>query len=181
MHEAHADFAAGGALAAGAGLVEAAGAPRFTYDVECRGPDGQIKWREVVHNLVTTAGKNLLGEVMFRAQAKSAGWYVGLKGSGSAAAGDTMASHAGWAEVAAYSEAARPALTLAAFAGGSSSNTASKAAFSINGSATVAGAFTVDNSGKGGTTGTLYSAGDFAAARAVQSGDSLSVTITLSF
>jgi hypothetical protein len=30
------------------------------YEIECVGPDGEIKWRDVIDNLVTTAGKNLL-------------------------------------------------------------------------------------------------------------------------
>jgi hypothetical protein len=46
--------------------------------------------------------------------------------------------------------------------------------------ATIAGAFLVDNSTKGGTTGTLYGAGDFNADRSVSNGDTLNVQVDLS-
>jgi hypothetical protein len=57
-------------------------------------------------------------------------------------------------------------------------NSASKAVFNINATATVAGAFMADNSTKSGTSGTLLGAGDFASARAVEIGDVLNVTMT---
>ena len=166
-------------LAMASGVAITFPAPRFTAEVVCCGPDGVEKWRDTIENLVTTVGKNDLLNTYFGATAKST-YYVGLKGAGSAAAADTAASHAGWSEIAAYSEGTRQALTVAAASGGSVTNSASKAVFSINGSATVAGAFLITNNTKSGTTGTLYSAGDFSGgSRAVQSGDTLSVTMTL--
>jgi hypothetical protein len=59
---------------------------------------------------------------------------------------------------------------------------ASPAVFSINATTTVGGAFLISNNTKGGTTGVLFSAADFAAPgdRAVVNGDTLNVTITLS-
>lgn len=166
-------------LAMASGLAFAFPAPRFTAEVICYGADGVEKWRDVAHNLVTTVGKNDLLNTYFGATAKST-YYVGLKGAGSAAAADTAASHAGWSEIAAYSEATRQALTVAAASAGSVTNSASKAVFTINGSATVAGAFLITNNTKSGTTGTLYSAGDFSGgSRSVQAGDTLSVTMTL--
>jgi hypothetical protein len=61
-------------------------------------------------------------------------------------------------------------------------NTASPAAFNINDTATVGGAFLISNSTKSGTTGILFSASDFAAPgdRVVASGDTLNVTYTFS-
>lgn len=142
-------------------MAESAGL-RFRYVVEHRDLDGRLTWRDEFENLVTTAGKNLLGNVMFGATSKSAAWYLGLKGTGTAAVGDTMASHAGWSEVTGYSESARQTLTLASFSSGTANNSGSPAVFTINASVTVAGVFLGDNSTKGGATGTLYSAGDFA-------------------
>jgi len=118
----------------------------------------------------------------------TAAWYIGLYGSGatnSPAAGDTMSSHAGWTEVVAYSQATRPACTFGTPTTANPSvatNSASPASFSINGTTTVGGAFLTSNNTKGGTTGTLYSAADFSAPgdRSVVSGDTLSVTYTLS-
>jgi hypothetical protein len=90
-----------------------------------------------------------------------------------------MLSHAGWTESTAYSNATRP---QAVFGTPTSTSSISNSAttFTINATATIAGAFLVTNSTKSGTTGTLYSAGSFAASRAVISGDSLLVTYTAS-
>jgi hypothetical protein len=58
----------------------------------------------------------------------------------------------------------------------------SPAAFSINATAVIGGAFLTSDNTKGGTTGVLFSAADFAAPgdRNVVSGDTLSVTYTFS-
>jgi hypothetical protein len=59
-------------------------------------------------------------------------------------------------------------------------NSASKAQFSINATATIGGAFIVTNSTKGGTTGILYGGGAFTEGnRSVVNGDTLNVTVTL--
>lgn len=154
--------------------------PRGVYKVVCRAADGTVRWEIDFPNTVVTVGKNDLLNQYFRGSAYTAAFYVGLKGSGTIAAGDTMASHAGWAEITAYSNATRPAFTAAVASGGSTSNTASPAVFNINGTATVAGCFITTNNTVGGTTGTLFSAADFAVARSVLSGDTLTVTYTIS-
>jgi hypothetical protein len=150
-------------------------APYITYEMVCVGADGVEKWRETFRNTVTTAGKNDLIDKYFKGSGYTAAWYLGLKGSGSVAAGDTLASHSGWSEVTPYS-GNRPAITFGSTSGGS--NAASAVSYSITGSATVAGAFIA--SANSGTSGTLYSAGDFAASRSVASGDTLNVTPTVS-
>ena len=169
----------GDALAAGLTMNTAGnhevGAPRFHYAFECRDADGKLKWADEFDNLVTTAGKNDLVDKYFKGATYTAAWYLGLKGTGSAAAGDTLAAHAGWAEVNPYS-GNRPAITFGTTSGGS--NTATTVSYSITGSATVAGAFI--GSVNTGTSGVLYSAGDFPASRSVANGDTLNVTVTVS-
>jgi len=151
------------------------------WHTECRDAEGNLKWEDTSHNLVVTTGLNALLDNTFRASGYTAAWSVGLKGTGTVAAGDTMASHAGWSEITAYSESTRQTLTLAAASGGSATNSASKAVFNVNGSATVDGYFVTTSSTKSGTTGTLYNAVTFSGgSRAVTSGDILSVTVTLS-
>lgn len=150
-------------------------APAFRYRVECVGADGRVKWVEEFANLVTTAGKNDLMTKYFKGSAYTAAWYLGLKGAGSAAVGDTLASHAGWSEVNPYS-GNRPAITFGTASGGSLA-ASSAVSYAITGSATVAGAFIA--SANTGTAGTLYSVGDFAVARSVVSGDTLNVTPTV--
>jgi hypothetical protein len=156
-------------------LAEAVCVPAFTYAVECYGADGKLKWQDEFHNLVTTAGKTDIVDKYFKGSSYTAAWYLGLKGTGSAAAGDTLASHSGWSEVTPYS-GNRPAISFGTTSSGSNSATA--VSFTINGSATVAGAFIA--SANSGTSGTLYSAGDLAASRSVVSGDTLNITPTVS-
>lgn len=164
-------------LVAGAGFKEESGVPRFKYTVECVGADGKVRWTETFENLVTTAGKTDIVDKYFKGSGYTAAWYLGLAGAGTKAAGDTLASHAGWSEVNPYS-GNRPAITFGTTSGGS--NTSSAVTFSITatGPTTVAGAFVT--SAASGTSGVLYSAGDFAAARSVYASDTLNVTMTVS-
>ena len=69
---------------------------RNVWDVVCYDSEGQEKWREVNRNLVVTAGLNDVLTQYFKGSSYTAAWYVGLKGAGSVAAGDTMSSHSGW-------------------------------------------------------------------------------------
>lgn len=152
---------------------------RSRYVVECFDKDGRLRWREEFDNLVTTAGLNALLDNTFTAAASGVNWYVGLvtgPGSGTTfAAGDTLASHAGWTEATPYS-GNRPAWTRnGAASGGAMSNSSSKASFAITANATIAGAFLC--SVNTGTSGILYGEGDFAADRAVLIGDTLNVQI----
>jgi hypothetical protein len=107
-------------------------------------------------------------------------FYVGLKGSGTIAAADTMASHAGWSEVTDYDEAVRQTLTMGSASSQSIDNSASVATFTISASVTVAGYFLTTVDTKGGTTGTLVSAGDFTAAQSVVDDDVIEITLTFS-
>jgi hypothetical protein len=154
-----------------------------TYDVECFDACGNLKWTESFRNTVVTAGKNDILDKYFKGSSYSATWFVGLIQSdnySAIAAGDTMASHAGWEECTSYDESVRQTLTLGTVASGSVNNSASKAVFTISATKTVKGAFLVTNSTKGGTTGTLYSAGLFSGGdRAVVDNDVLNVTVTL--
>lgn len=149
------------------------------YEVECYDKDGNLKWADSFDNLVVNEGLDDLLDKYFKGSTYTAAHYVGLKLTGTVAAGDTMASHAGWSESTAYSDATRPALTLGTVASQSVDNSASKAVFNINATATITGCFLTTNNTKGGTTGTLYGAGDFAASKSVSDGDTLNVTVTL--
>mgnify|MGYP003659687430 FL=1 len=149
------------------------------WEVVCLDSAGNEKWREINKNLVTTVGLNHVLSSTLDAATQITAWYVGLKGAGAAAAADTMASHAAWTEVVDYSQSVRQTLTLGTAAAGSIDNSASKATYSINGTATVAGAFINSDSAKSGTAGTLYGVVDFGSSRAVISGDTLEVTVTL--
>lgn len=150
------------------------------YVVECLDANGNVKWTDTIQNLVTTVGKNDLLDKYLAGSAYTAAWYLGLVDGASApaySAADTAASHAGWTENVAYSNASRPAPTWSAAGSGSKATTAT--AFNINAAATIAGCFLIGASGKSGTTGVLYSAGSFSGGnKPVTSGDTLNVSYT---
>ena len=150
------------------------------YTVECFDADGNLKWSDQIKNLVVTVGRNDLLDKYFSGSAYTALWYLGLINSGGTySAGDTMASHATWTENTGYAAATRPAPTWNSASAGSKSTTAT--AFAINATGTIGGAFLTNNNVKGGTTGILYSAGNFTGGnRSVASGDTLNVTYTAS-
>ena len=158
------------------------------YYVECHDKDGNLKWSADSKNLVVNAGLAYMAGTALTSVAQITSWYIGLYGAGASntpAAGDTMSSHAGWTEVVPYSNATRVAATFATATTANPSvvtNSASPATFTINATATVGGAFLTSGSAKSGTTGTLFSAADFASPgdRSVVSGDILSVTYTFS-
>ena len=154
------------------------------YKVQCHDVNGDLKWEDEIHNIVTTVGKNvaLTGTLTNAAQGAV---YMGLKGTGTAVVGDTQASHGSWLEVGAANAptytSPRKTVTFAAASGGSISSTGTYA-FAILTSGTVAGCFiniagssVIDN-----TTGTLFSAGDFSSAKTVSASDTLTVTYTAS-
>lgn len=164
------------AVAMGDGLLLGALKMRSLYRFECLDSNGKVKWIEEIENLVTNEGLNDLLSKYFKGSSYTAAWYLGLKGAGSAASGDTLASHAGWTEVSAYS-GNRQAVTLGSVSGQSVSNSGAVNAFSINGTATAAGGFLC--SAASGTSGILYGVADFGTSRSVISGDTLNVTVTL--
>ena len=153
------------------------------YHVECFGADGELKWSDNFKNLITTVGASDSLDKHLKGSAYTATWFVGLTGATPTfAIADTMSSHGGWTDDTTYSNGTRPALTLGAITGTSTltvDNSASKAVFNINGSATMGGAFVTTVNTKGGTTGILYGGGAFSGGnRSVISGDTLNVTIT---
>lgn len=187
MEQAHGTESSGATVQRGAGMAELAHATGV-YHAQCFGADGALLWQDEIVNLVTTAGKNDALDKYLAGSAYSAAWYIGLISSTSysaVAVGDTMASHAGWLEAGianapTYSQSTRPAPTFSAASAGSKA-TSSAVTFSITGTGTVKGCFLNSVSTKDGTTGTLYSAGLFAAGdKVLGSGDTLSVTYTAS-
>ena len=158
------------------------------YHIECRDKDGNLKWTAESKNLVVNVGLQYMAGSALTSVSQITTWYLGLYGAGASntpAAGDTMASHAGWTEVTDYSNANRVTATFVTATTADPSvvtNTASPAVFNINGTTTVGGAFLTSENTKGGTTGTLFSAADFGSPgdRSVVNSDTLSVTYTFS-
>lgn len=149
-------------------------APSVTYDFVCLDKDGNVRWTERVENLVTTEGKTDLIDKYLKGAAYTAAWYMGLKGTGSAVVGDTLASHATWTELTPYA-GNRAAITWGSSSSGS--NTATAVSFVLTSGTTLYGAFI--GSVSSGSSGILYSVSDFSSSRIVFTGDTLNVTPTL--
>lgn len=147
-----------------------------------------VKSVDTFDNLVTTVGKNDALDKYLAGSAYTAAWYMGLISSTSysaVAAGDTMASHAGWLEAGSgntpvYSQGARPTTAWSAASAGAKALSAALT-FSFTGSGTVKGCFINSVATKDGTTGILLSAGLFTGGdKTVANGDSLAVSYSLS-
>lgn len=153
------------------------------FEVVCVGADGREKWRDKSANMITNTALNSILDVYFHASSQITTWYVGLIHStnyaAGPAAGDTMASHAGWEEGTEYSESARQEWQEGAASSQQITN-ATSADFSINATATMKGLFLTSSATKGGSTGTLWSAVLFSGGdQAVGNGDVLKVTYTV--
>ena len=148
------------------------------FHADCYDKDGNLKWSDVAKNLVVNEGLNHILNVQFHGTTQVATWYVGLKKAGTPATADTLASHAAWAEATGFTTGLRKEYTEATASGKSITNSASKASYAISATATIAGAFVC--SVTSGTSGILFSAADFTSARAVENGDTLEVTYTIS-
>lgn len=141
--------------------------------------NGEVLWQEDIDNLIVDAGLDDILDKYFRATNYTASHFIGLtSGSPTIAAGDTMASHAGWTEVTDYSESSRPAFVPGAVSGQSVSGSAAR--FTISTGTTTGGAFVATDSTKGGAAGTLVSVLAFTTNRTLAASDTLDVTWTYS-
>ena len=161
------------------------------YHVECRDAQGNLKWEEEFPNLVVAVGKQLMLNTLLAGSAyTTVGPFLGLIGNSTTfAAADTMTSKT-WTEFTNYTVGAAtvrgtPIFTASTSAGTTPSNvttcTAGAITYTITGAGgTVYGCFLVTGTGAvstfSSTTGTLYSEGNFAVAKAVTSGDTVAVT-----
>jgi hypothetical protein len=177
-------------MQANASIPEGMGVEGF-YKVECRDAQGNLKWNEEFPNLVVAVGKQLMFDTLLRTSSTytTVGPFLGLiNNSTTFAAADTMTSKT-WTELTTYTVGGSAVRGTAVFAAASSSgttpsnvttSTATAITYTMTGSATVYGCFLVTGTGAvstlSSTAGTLYSEGNFGTAKAVTSGDTVSVT-----
>lgn len=156
------------------------------FHVQCFDKDGNLKWEESCHNLVVNEGLQDMNDEYFAGSGYTAAWYLGLvtgPGSGNTyAAGDTLASHAGWTEYTNYS-GNRQSITFDSIttADPSVASNTTPVQFTISGAGgVVAGAFLTNVAT--GTSGVLFSVSNFTSPgdRTVVSGDTLNVTYQFS-
>jgi hypothetical protein len=184
MHDAiNAQDSTDASVISGGVVHELAGVLKGTYHARCFGPDGQLKWEDTIHNLITTPGGNKLLDVILGNVAAGA-VFMGLKGTGAAVIADTQGSHASWLEVGLANAPAytgnRQTPTFSA-AAAKSKATSAVVSYTFTSAGTVAGCF-INLGGsatKDDVTGTLFSAGDFAASKTVGIGDRIEVSYSL--
>ena len=162
------------------------------YHAECYDAQGNLKWTEDFDNLVTDQGKAHLLNNGLAGPATAVNVRMSLFTAGAPAATWTYATPV-YTECVVGTIAARgtPTFNAASGAGTVSKATTSAVAFTIGATgATITGAAinlivgAVGNLGNTGDTATaggiLYSAGTFASAKTVTSGDTLNVSYTSS-
>lgn len=136
-------------------------------------------------NVNTDEGINHLLNVGFHGATQIATWYMGLfEDDYTPLVSDTYATP-GFTESSAYGEATRPAFVEAEATACVSTNTASKATFTISATKDIYGAF-LCGGGTGAATkgdaaggGTLFASSKFATAKSVVDGDILMVVCSI--
>ena len=158
--------------------------PGSVWNWECYRPDGSLKWRDSIHNLVTNEGLDYYLDVALSGGTQITSWYVALfEDNHTPAAADTYATP-GYTESTAYDEAARPAWTEAGVSSQSITNSASKASFTMNATKTIYGGALVGGGTAASTKGDAAGGGKllclslFSSGKPVESGDVIKLTIT---
>jgi hypothetical protein len=142
--------------------------------------DGKLIDQFECANLVVNEGLDHVLNTVFHGGTPVGTWYLALfEGNYTPIATVTAATIAAAStESTAYDEATRPAYDEAASSAQSITNSASKATFTMNATKTIYGAFLASNNVKGSTSGVLFSAARFAAAKSVVASDQLLLTYT---
>lgn len=160
---------------------------RWAFDWRIRNKTtGEIEhFHDIIpSNLVTNEGLNDLLGVHFNNQTQTHPWYVGLKLTGAAAATDTysgmFSDGEAWDEFEEYSDH-RKEFVEGAAASQAISNTGSVATFDITSSGQIYGALltSVESKSQNPAGAILFSAGDIASFRTVDSGDQVNITLTI--
>lgn len=158
------------------------------FEVTCHDKDGNLKWTDKAHNLWVQEGLEYLLTKIFKNSAPSDPLYVGLVKTTLPVTDSSMNDNGGggagtaWYEATEYTAGARQEFVDGAITGTTTKqldNDASKAAFTMNGTVTLKGAFlaTSATTGKNGELlcGVAFTEGD----RAVVADDVVNVKYTV--
>jgi hypothetical protein len=181
-------------LVRGAGVEDSSNAEGY-YIVTCLDNKGNIKWKEEIHNVVCTEGKNAALTHFLKGSSYTSAVRVGLIGNTTysapaagnvASAINTSGSANSWNEATSSICATRGTPTFGTASAGALAFS-SALSFSIIGTDTINGIFVLIKSAAGvdptstvaNTSGAILSAGAFSSAKAVSNGDILNVSYTL--
>jgi len=150
------------------------------FTAKCYTKEGVLKWETRTHNMCFDTGINALLDIMFHGTTQITTWYIGLIDNGSSlAAGDTLASHAGWTENTEYGTPATRGEWTEGAASSKSMTNSSSVDFTMNDSGTLDGAFLC--SAASGTSGTLFAGAAFTGGdRTYESTNVIKITYTIS-
>ena len=138
-------------------------------------PDGTIE-EETVLNGVTDEGRQYILDVGLVDGTKLPTWHIGLIASAGFTAvddTDTLASHSGWSEETAYTEATR--LQWVPVANGNQLANSVAISFNFVAEGTLEGILVASENTKGGSTGTLWATGVFASSRVIPAGTAINI------
>jgi hypothetical protein len=152
------------------------------FQVECY-RKGKLVWKEDVHNIWTDEGLNRILDVFFHGTTQTATWYCGLVETDTAPAAGMTYDVPVFTESTSYDEGTRPAYVEAAASGKSTTNSASKAVFTISATKTMYGAalFSIDTKGDhaASANNVLACYAKFSAGRSVLDDDVVNLTYTV--
>lgn len=138
-------------------------------------PDGRIEEEEVL-NGVTDEGRQYILDCGLNDGTKIPTWYVGLISTAGFTAvddTDTLASHAGWTEETAYTEATR--LEWVPVANGNILSNSVAISFNFVAEGTLEGILVASDNTKSGSTGSLWATGVFASSRVIPAGTAINI------
>jgi len=151
------------------------------FRLECREPNGEVCWSDVLHNDVTLEGLTEILNDFFNAGTQKTTWYIGLIDEANysgISADDIMTSHAGWREAVNYTQSLRPQWTPLVVSSGVAGN-ASPAQFTMNTLSNIKGIFLTSSNVKNGTAGKLWNRGILPITRTVAVNQTLTVSYTV--
>ncbi len=150
------------------------------FITECYDKEGNFKWVDLTHNLVTDEGNTRILNTMFKGTTQIATWYAGLVESNTTATSTMTYDVPIFTETISYDEVTRPAYVVIAATQSTITNAAAKATFTASATKTIYGAAIFSKNTKGdhpaGADNVLYCYGKFAAERDVVDDDVMNLT-----
>jgi len=142
---------------------------------------GKLKWVEESHNLVTNEGLNHLLDVLLHGTTPTDPWYCLLFNTDTTILATHTYAVPGFTEDTNYDEATRPEYVEAAASSQQTTNSASRAVFTMSATTTIYGAALVSLSTKGDVAGggVLFCAAQFTNEKIVNDDDILELSYTI--
>lgn len=152
----------------------------FVYTVEHIGVDGKVKSREVIENIIPTAGLNYILSAALADGEQYSSWYIGLfTANRTPLAEDTLTTLlADCQESSDYEDGTyRLEAVFPTIADGAVTTVADPTIFSFDTGATIQGGFLASNSIIGNDSGVLISAIKFSSPKVIAAGELLRVPV----